>query len=325
MIHFALRTAAPVVMGALLLLGATANANTTVSFSLNSSNLTDRALRLQADLEILAGEIGERNMVKYDNYMAAKEFLIQSWQQMGYTVETQKYEVKGTPAYNLYVTIEGSEEPDKFAVVGAHYDSVEGAPGANDNGSGVVGLLELSRLLRDATPKTSIMLVMFANEEPPYFQKSSMGSLVFAKSIERAGVEVVSMLSLETMGYYSDERGSQKAPFPLNLFYPDTGNFIGVISNNGSASLAKTIFNIFKEIALIPAERASLPSYIPGIGWSDHWSFWKAGYKGVMLTDTAPYRYPYYHTEEDTPDKIQYDKVAQVVEGVYQYLRRYFY
>jgi Zn-dependent M28 family amino/carboxypeptidase len=156
----------------------------------------------------------------------------------------------------------------------------------------------------------------FVNEEPPFFLSEDMDSLVYAKRCKQRQEKVVAMFSLETMGYYSDEIGSQKYPPPLGLIYPLQGNFIGFIGNIGSGSLVRDAIASFRRHTQFPSEGAALPSQIPGVGWSDHWSFWQQGYQAVMVTDTAPFRYPYYHTTGDTPDKVDYERLARVVVGL---------
>jgi Zn-dependent M28 family amino/carboxypeptidase len=279
--------------------------------------------RLEGDLEILAGEIGERNLHNYESLEAARLFLLSEFVRAGYEPKQQVYEVDGREVANIYVEIKGTEESRGTLVIGAHYDSVEGSPGANDNGSGVVALLEVARQLKSMSPLANVHLVAFTNEEPPYFQTEAMGSLVYANSLARRDEKVIAMISLETMGYYSDERYSQNYPFPLSLFYPDTGNFLGIVGDRRSQSLVDEVYDTFDTLDIIPVERASLPDLLPGIGWSDHWSFWQNGWRGIMMTDTAPYRYPHYHTEDDTPDKVQYDKLALVVKGLMEVLKQY--
>jgi Zn-dependent M28 family amino/carboxypeptidase len=151
--------------------------------------------------------------------------------------------------------------------------------------------------------------------KPPYFQTRNMGSRVYASRSRQRGEKIIAMLSLETIGYYSDRKGSQKYPVPFGFFYPDTGNFIGFVSNLRSRKLMFDMVSSFRNTKM-PSEGIAAPRWIPGIGWSDHWSFWKEGYKAVMITDTAPYRYPFYHTSQDTWEKLDYDRMARVVVGV---------
>jgi Zn-dependent M28 family amino/carboxypeptidase len=143
-----------------------------------------------------------------------------------------------------------------------------------------------------------------------------MGSVVYAQRSQARQERIVAMLSLETMGYYADEPGTQVYPFPLNLVYPSQGNFIGFIGNLASGRLVRRAIRTFRRHARFPSEGAVLPAAVPGVGWSDQWAFWQQGYPGMMITDTAPYRYPYYHTPHDTPDKIDGARLARVVGGM---------
>ena len=271
---------------------------------------------LRRDVEKLAGEIGERNIPRYPALTAAAEFLEVSLAQNGYEVRRQGYGLAGVTCYNLDVEIPGSDRADEIVIIGAHYDSVEGSPGANDNATGAAAVLALARLLAGEKTSRTLRFVEFVNEEPPYFQSPAMGSVVYAKQCRQRGEKIIAMLSLETIGYYTEERGSQHYPFPFSLFYPSTGNFIGFVGNTLSAGLVRDVVASFRSHAKFPSEGGALPGAIPGIGFSDQWAFWQEGYSGVMVTDTAPFRYPYYHTREDTPDKVHYDHLARVVAGL---------
>jgi Zn-dependent M28 family amino/carboxypeptidase len=174
----------------------------------------------------------------------------------------------------------------------------------------------LARALREIKPRRTVRLVAFVNEEPPYFQSESMGSLVYARRARERREKIVAMLSIETIGYYSDRPNSQQYPASLSHFYPDTGNFIGFVSDLGSLNLLRRVLGSFRKSTRFPSEGVAAPGGIPGIGWSDHWSFWQAGYPAIMITDTAPFRYPHYHASSDTPDKLDYDRMARVVEGI---------
>ena len=193
--------------------------------------------------------------------------------------------------------------------------------GANDNASGVAVLLALARALSPEKAARTLRFVAFANEEPPHFQNESMGSWAYALSCQQRGDDIVAMISLETMGYYSDEEDSQSYPFPMSAAYPSTGSFIGFVGNVASRHLVRRVVGSFREHAAFPSEGAALPSWIPGVGWSDHWSFWQAGYRAIMVTDTAPFRYPHYHTEQDTPDKLDYERLARVTLGLEKVIR----
>jgi Zn-dependent M28 family amino/carboxypeptidase len=194
-------------------------------------------------------------------------------------------------------------------VVGAHYDTVPGSPGADDNASGVSVLLELARML----PRNGIRFVAFANEEAPYFLGPEMGSYVYARD---RGAGVKAMFSLEMLGYYRDAPGSQTYPAPLGLFYPDRGDFIAFVGDLGALGLVRRSIKLFRRNARFPSEGLAAPSMIPGVSWSDHWSFRKHGYPAVMVTDTAFYRYPHYHLPSDTPEKLDYERMARVTVGL---------
>ncbi|MEQ9552746.1 MAG: M28 family peptidase [Coleofasciculus sp. G3-WIS-01] len=271
---------------------------------------------LEQDVEKLAGEIGRRNYLYYDGLIAATDFFEKELSQAGYTVKGQGYEIDNQTYYNVEVEIIGTEKPDEIIVVGGHYDSVYTSPAANDNGTGAAATLELARLFVGKKPTRTLRFVEFVNEEPPFFQTDNMGSLVYAKRCRDRKENIVAMLSLETMGYYSDKIGSQRYPFPLDRIYPLQGNFIAFVGNLGSTKLVHNVVESFRRHAKFPSEGATLPNLIPGVGWSDQWAFWQQGYPGVMVTDTAPFRYPYYHTDEDTPDKVDYERLARVVAGL---------
>ena len=271
---------------------------------------------LQQDIQTIAVEIGARNVNQYEKLNAARDFLDSYLTQSGYKVKHHEYKIKNKSYYNLEVERLGTEKPNEIIVIGAHYDSAFSTPGANDNGTGAAATLELARIFAQKSPKRTIRFVEFTNEEPPFFWTGDMGSLVYAKQIDRSKEKVVAMISLETMGYFSDMVGSQKYPFPLNLLYSNQGNFISFIGNLNSSDLVRRSIASFRQHTQFPSEGASLPDWIPGIGWSDQWSFWQQGYKGIMITDTAPYRYPYYHTLDDTIDKIDFDKLTRVVSGL---------
>jgi Zn-dependent M28 family amino/carboxypeptidase len=193
---------------------------------------------------------------------------------------------------------------------------VEGTPGANDNASGIAALLALARYFARSQPQRTLRLVAFANEEPPFFQTEQMGSLVYARRCAARHENVVAMLSLETMGYYSDAPNSQHYPFPFSLLYPSTGNFLAFVGNLSSQVLTREAVRTFRRAGKLPAEGAAVADVVAGIGWSDHWSFWRTGVPAVMVTDTAPYRYAHYHEETDTPEKLDYDRLARAVVGL---------
>lgn len=271
---------------------------------------------LQRGVEKLAGEIGERNVGRYEALAAAADFLGSSLAQSGYDITRQGYEVAGLICYNIEVEIQGRDRPDEIVIIGAHYDSVFGSPGANDNATGAAAVLSLAQLFREKRTSRTVRFVEFVNEEPPYFQSPTMGSVIYARQCRERNEKVIAMLSLETIGYYRDEWGSQKYPFPFGLIYPSTGNFIGFVGNTSSKDLVLEVVSSFRRHARFPSEGGALPGFIPGIGLSDQWAFWQQGYPGIMVTDTALFRYPDYHTPNDTPDKVQYERLARVVAGM---------
>jgi len=272
--------------------------------------------RLRAHVSVLAGDIGERNVWRSRALEASARHVERGLGDLGYLVTVQEFDVQGVTVKNLEAERKGNSVPEEVVVVGAHYDSIIGSPGANDNASGVAGVLEMARLLADQPLPRTVRFVAFVNEEPPFFQTDDMGSRVYASRARRRGERIVAMLSIETIGYYSEETGSQHYPFPLSLVYPNTANFIGFVGNHASRDLVRRAIGTFRTRTDFPSEGITAPEWITGIGWSDHASFWKEGYAALMITDTALFRYRHYHTPEDTPDKIDYTRMARVVMGI---------
>lgn len=257
----------------------------------------------------------EHNYLNPAELEAAARYIEGLLQGFGYTVGTQRFSREGHEARNIEVELPG-RNAGHVIVVGAHYDSVIGAPGANDNGSGVGALIELARLTRGTRPEVTVRFVAFVDEEPPFFQSGEMGSQRYARRCRARGEAVTAMFSLETIGYYSSRPGSQHYPPPLQLFYPTTGNFIAFVANLRSRALLHRAIAAFRRHARFPSEGIAAPAVVPGIDWSDHGSFWQQGYPALMITDTALYRYPDYHAESDTPEKVDYERLARVVTGL---------
>jgi hypothetical protein len=297
------------------------------------------AQQLREDVTHLAGAIGERHMGRLPALREAAEFIHSAWQAMGYTVERQTYTVFEVACDNLYVEVAGAKQPDEIIVIGAHYDSVPGSPGANDNASGVAALLALSRAFApsgrlhseaDANritdhppfrPGRTLRFVAFVNEEAPYGLTPAMGSYHFARMCRERNERIVGMMSLETLGYYHDEPRSQLHPFPLGLLYPSTGDFVAFVGNDASGHWVRACVAAFRERAAFPSEGGALPGFMRDAARSDQWSFWRHGYPGLMVTDTANFRYPYYHTSRDTSEKLNYGRLARVVRGIEETLR----
>jgi Peptidase family M28 len=278
-------------------------------------------IQLKRDVNMLASTIGRRNSDNYQNLIAAQEFLDRELTQAGYTVREQKYTVDGRTYSNLEVEIPGSSLSEQILVIGGHYDSAFTSPGANDNATGAAAVLALAREFVGTKPQRTLRFVEFTNEEPPFFETKNMGSLVYAQAAKERGDEIVGMFSLETLGYFTDTANSQKYPPPLSLLYPSQGNFIGLISDLDSRELLRNTIRSFRAQVKFPSEGAALPSAIQGVGWSDHWSFWQQGYQALMISDTAPFRYPHYHTWADTADKIDFEKLARVTSGISKVIR----
>lgn len=275
---------------------------------------------LRAHIVMLAATIGERNLGRYQALNASADYISKTLREMGYGVREQSFSVEGKTVKNLEAELPGKSRVEEIILLGAHYDSVTGSPGANDNATGVAALLSLARLARPQRFARTVRFVAFVNEEPPYFQTRHMGSGVYARGSSKRGERIAAMLTLETIGFYSDVELSQSYPFPFSFFYPNTGNFIAFVGNLASRELAQRIVAVFRKHTRFPSEGVAAPSLIPGVGWSDHWSFWEEGYPAIMVTDTALFRYGQYHTAEDTPEIIDYERMARVVAGVAQVL-----
>jgi Zn-dependent M28 family amino/carboxypeptidase len=284
-----------------------------------SAEIDRIARHLAAHVQALAGDIGPRHVGRPRALDAAARYVEEALLKQQFVVERQPFKAAGTTVSNLEA-LAGSDT-QRYFVVGAHYDTVPSTPGANDNASGVAVLLELARLLAGTDVAASIRLVAFVNEEPPFFQTDLMGSLVYAGRARFRRDDVIGMVALETMGYYSDAEGSQQYPPPFQLLFPSTGHFLAAVSNGRSFGLLRRFARAFKAGSPLPIIASPAPAGIAGVGWSDHWSFWQHGYPALLLTDTAPYRYPHYHAPSDTPDKLDYLRLAWATVGVANALR----
>jgi hypothetical protein len=287
--------------------------------------LTANQVRLRADLEqhvrFLSHSIGVRSAENFPNVYRAATYIEHRLQDLGYRVVSQEFSAYNRGFRNLEATLPGTTRPQEVVILGAHYDTAEDAPGADDNASGVAGVLELARAFAQARQARTIRFVFFPNEEPPSFPTANMGSRHYATAARARNDQITAMLSIESIGYYDVEKGSQRYPFPLNLAYPDVGDFIGFVSNLKSGPLLRRAIMAFRAHATMPTQGAAAPAWVPGVWWSDHWSFWREGYRAIMITDTAPYRNPFYHTPQDTADKLDYDRMARVVHGLTHVVR----
>ena len=281
------------------------------------------AARLKGHIEIIAAR--EHNIDTYEALENAARYIEASLQRHGYEVGRQIFTARDKPVRNIDATIEpapGITDPDVL-VVGAHYDSAQGTPGANDNASGVAAVLELAGLLADLKGKAEkrIRLVLFVNEEPPYFKTADMGSLHYANALAARGERVVAMYCLETIGFYSDAPGTQQYPAPFGMMFPDRADFVAFVGLLGSRPLLRETVRSFRAHTAFPSIGGVAPGFIPGIDWSDHWSFAQHRFPAVMITDTALFRYPHYHLPTDTPDKVDVERLARVTKGIERVIR----
>jgi Peptidase family M28 len=267
----------------------------------------------------------EHNVAHYDELEKVARYVEATLASLGYTVGRQEFSADGQAVRNIDVTVEPARgnSDREVIVVGAHYDSVLGSPGANDNASGAAAVIELARLLRDLNGSAGkrIRLALFVNEEPPYFRTEAMGSLHYARALAQRNERVVAMYSLETIGFYSSEPGSQVYPAPFGLLFPDRGDFVAFVGLLGSRALVRETIRSFRAHTAFPTIGGVAPGFVPGIGWSDHWAFAEHGFPAVMITDTAPFRYPHYHRPSDTPDKVDAESLARVVKGIERVIR----
>ncbi len=232
-------------------------------------------------------------------------------------VSYQPFDVWGIGYHNILASF-GPKE-GKRIIIGAHYDSHDGLPGADDNASGVAGLLELTRMLDGNALNRRVDLVAYALEEMPSFNTADMGSAHHAAQLKKEGVEVDLMISLEMIGYFDDTPGSQTYPVPfLTHLYPDSGNFIAVVGNLAQISEVRRVKKAIMAVGDVPVESINAPALIPGIDFSDHLNFWYEGYPAVMITDTADNRNRAYHTPQDTPERLDYERMGSVVDGVFR-------
>ena len=257
-------------------------------------------------------------MQRPEKLAAARDYLhsvLTPFETGGARVELEELDAAGGGAQNVALEVVGSGG-SSIVVVGAHYDSCDQSPGANDNASGVAATLELARMFAQRPAPSTVRFVLFANEEPPFFKKPGMGSRTSAANARRRGDRISAMLALETIGYYSDTPDSQRYPWPVGLLYPSRGNFLGFVGDLGSRALVREAIAAFRSGTEFPSQGAALPATFPGVDWSDHWSFREQGYSAIMVTDTAVYRDPNYHRVSDTADHLDYDALANVTAGL---------
>jgi len=270
---------------------------------------------LYRHVEYLSVKIGDRHLWKEHSLSKAADYIESAFQVSGYTVQRQTYSCYGKSVSNLIAEKTGTE--DGVVVIGAHYDTVPGTPGADDNASAVAGMLELGRLQKGSSNKKNLIFVAFVNEEPPCFGSYNMGSMVYAKHLRDRKVPVDVMISLEMIGYFCKEP-IQKYPLPgMGFFYPRTADFIGVVGNFGSSKYVSFLKKGIKKHSAIDVRSLTAPQYFGGISLSDNSSFWHHGYRAVMVTDTSFFRNRNYHQETDTIDTLNFEAMAEVVKGLH--------
>ncbi len=276
--------------------------------------------RLKADVVALAASDPARAYHNVDVLDGVADHITAAFIKAGCTPERQTFPVGGDDYHNIVCSLGPADGPR--IVIGAHYDVAgDNNPGADDNASAVAAILELARMINRAKPDLAhrIDLVAFSLEEPPNFRSSNMGSYVHAKRLRDSGADVKLMISVEMIGYFSDAPGSQHYPVPvLKAFYPDKGNFIGVVGRSFDRSIVARVKGLMRAGNSLPVLSINAPAAVPGIDFSDHWGFWQHDLPAVMVTDTAFLRNPNYHEATDTPETLDYGRMAKVVEGLYQ-------
>jgi hypothetical protein len=279
---------------------------------------------LRATVRHLSVEIGERSFRDVAKLNKAADDIERAFRSCGYTVSRQPFAYQGNTYYNVIAEARGMDpEQKEILVIGAHYDTAAGTPGADDNASGVAGLLELARLAAQKPLPRTVRFVAFCLEEPPAFGTEQMGSFVYARSLKGEDIPVYGMISLEMIGYYCESEDCQHYPVScIGWFYPDCGNYIAFVGNRSSRGFTNKVKSAFRTASTLPVESLHAPSSVTGIDFSDHRNFWKFGYAAFMVTDTAFYRNRNYHTGEDTAEKLDYRRMAEVVTGLFEALRR---
>ena len=277
------------------------------------------SVRLTDHLHAIAAS--PHNLAHEPALEAAARAIEDTLRSIGYRPRAQIYEVQGRPVRNIEITVGPSESdrnpPLPILILGAHYDSAGESPGANDNGSGVAAVIEIARALRDFTPsRHRLQLVFWVNEEAPWGKTPAMGSWQHAQRLSQAREPVAGVIALETLGYFSNAPGSQKFPWPFGHIYSDRGNFVAFVGLPGSRTFLRRSLAGFRRNAAFPSIGGVAPGFLEGIDLSDHWSYAQFGYPALMVTDTAPFRNPFYHSEADLPDTVDTQSLARITLGL---------
>jgi len=284
----------------------------------------DLADYLQQVVTRLAGDIGVRTYRHIEQLKKTADTISEQFTSFGYRVTRQPFVFGGNTYDNIIAELTCGSSPEMLLIVGAHYDSVSTTPGADDNASGVAGLLGLARALAGAPMKRTVRFVAFALEEWPVYRSRNMASYHYALSLKEKNEQVGGMICLEMIGYFCDQEGCQRYPVPfMNTRFPKTGNFISMVGNMRSRSFTERFAKSFRQGTDLPVVTLNAPAIVIGIDFSDHWSFNKLGYQALMVTDTAFYRNPHYHGPTDLPDTLDYSRMSNVVEGLSAAIREW--
>ncbi len=270
--------------------------------------------RLRRDVEQLSGPLSPRDASSVANLDRAAAWIARELEDAGLEVELQPYEARGATYTNVIGFRRGLDAAEPVRVIGAHYDAYEAFPGADDNASGVAVLLEIARTLQAEAPRRSQYYVAFSTEEPPFFGTRDMGSGRFVERLVERKIAVDIMVALDLVGYYDPTPGAQRFPLPgLGLLYPRTGDFVAVVGDTGAGRWIRQLKLGLMAACNLPVHSFRAPRSIDGVDWSDHRSFRDLGLPGVLVTDTAFLRNPHYHAASDTPDTLDYDRMAELV------------
>ncbi len=281
-----------------------------------TSEEAELARGLRTDVAKLSQEFGERNSGSIWTLAAVADYLNERLSSEGFAVRRLGYEHEYKAYQNLEFDVPGGRWGDRCVLVGAHYDTAAGSPGADDNASGVAAVLALAKHFRGQRRRRTIRFVLFANEEPPFFQTPQMGSVVYVKQAVAAGDQIDAMVSIDSVGYFSSKEGSQKYPAALDGVYPNAGNFVAVVGRSDGIDLVEKARAGFAAKASIPVISGALPQTMKGVGWSDHWAFWQHGIPAILVTDTAVLRNPHYHRSTDKVEHLDFQSMARAVVGL---------
>ena len=291
--------------------------SSTEPLSVHQSRLCEE---MRHDVEELSVNIGPRHAGRtLSNVLAAERWIMDQIKASGVELRRDEVDIGGRSVANIEASFPGVEHPDEIIVLGAHYDTVFGSPGANDNASGVAMLLATARRLGDAPLGRTVRIVFFVNEEYPFSGGIQMGSRLYAERCRARGDNIVAMIGVDSVGYYTSAPGSQNYPAFIGALFPSKGNFIAFGSNRDNQQLLDHVIAIFQEQCRFPA--IGVATDMKAVGRSDHASFWWQGYPAIFMSDTSEYRDPNYHRPTDTADQLNYDELARLADGFIKTIR----